>query len=216
MHALLISLLPASLLPLLPLPDSEGGAVDRTALLESLTSGQLLCVAYNTGVRKSRRPWGYISKDAIHDVAALEAQFQSTGNGEEADAKAKKGWTFRRTDNLRLWAAYVVLRLRSSVLMIDFAPLTFSFLFRECRALKIRYMLPIVTPSQPGAAGTPSGTPLASPAATVSKFQRNATEPPIVFDARLVARKEADWESVLEALLLRWVSAVVEERRAGQ
>jgi len=35
-----------------------------------------------------------------------------------------------------------------------------------------------------------------------------------MFDAPLVARKGEGWEEMLQATLLRWVSAVVEERRA--
>jgi hypothetical protein len=37
------------------------------------SSGQSLCVEYNAGVRQSRRPWGYINADTIHDIIALEA-----------------------------------------------------------------------------------------------------------------------------------------------
>lgn len=70
--------------------------------MDILSSGQLLCVAYNVGVRKSRKPWGFVSRDAIHDIITLDAQPPS----EEQEAeKGKRGWTFRRTDNLRLWAA---------------------------------------------------------------------------------------------------------------
>ena len=94
------ALLPSSLQHLLP-----SFASDKDGFLKSLSSGQLLCVAYNVGVRKSRKPWGYVSKDAIHDIAAFESQSQ--GETEEQKEKTKKGWTFRRTDNLRLWSAYV-------------------------------------------------------------------------------------------------------------
>lgn len=80
-----------------------GPATSRTDFLSSLSSGQLLCMAYNTCVRKSKKPWGYVSKDSIHDIIALEkAQAEVEGEG-----AGKKGWTFRRTDNLRLWAGYV-------------------------------------------------------------------------------------------------------------
>ena len=48
---------------------------------------------------------GHISVDCIHDIITLE---QSEGG----DDKAKTGWTFRRTDYLRLWARWV---LQSSV-----------------------------------------------------------------------------------------------------
>ena len=43
---------------------------------------------------------------------------------------------------------------------------------------------------------------------------RSATaEPPLIFDPRLVARKDDGWEAMLEAVVLRWVQAVVEETR---
>lgn len=34
-----------------------------------------------------------------------------------------------------------------------------------------------------------------------------------MFDAKAVARKDEGWESLLEAAVLRWVTAVVEEKR---
>lgn len=60
-------------------------------------------------MRRSRKPWGYINKDAVHDIAAIEAKAaaeEAAEGGKDGDAaeKRKKGWTFRRTDNLRLWA----------------------------------------------------------------------------------------------------------------
>jgi hypothetical protein len=67
-----------------------------------LASGQLLCEAYNVGVRKSRKPWGYVSRAGIHDLVALES---AGPEPEQGDGKGKKGWTFRRVDNLRIWAA---------------------------------------------------------------------------------------------------------------
>lgn len=76
-------------------------ASSRSSFLESLSSGQLLCVAYNAAVRKSKKPWGYVSKDGIHDILALEKADREANEG-NGDAR-RKGWTFRRTDNLRLW-----------------------------------------------------------------------------------------------------------------
>ncbi|KAH9929209.1 uncharacterized protein B0H18DRAFT_1117557 [Fomitopsis serialis] len=184
LHALLVAFLPVNLLPQLP-----HAPPNRSTLLESLSSGQLLCVAYNVGVRKSRKPWGFVSKDAIHDIVMLEAQ--SPGAGQEGEA-GKRGWTFRRTDNLRLWAA----------------------------ALKLRYLLPITSPARPNAARTPgsvtpsySGTPVPSPSASQVRFPSNTNEEPILFDAPMVARLEGAWEDMLEAVVLRWMDAVVEERR---
>jgi hypothetical protein len=93
-HALLAHLLPASLKPALGRPDS------RQDFLQSLASGQLLCVAYNMCVRKSKKPWGFVNKDGIHDILALERA--AVANGEEG-VSSRKVWTFRRIDNLRLW-----------------------------------------------------------------------------------------------------------------
>ena len=98
-HALVVALLPASFLSHLPVEP------DRDKLLNALSSGQLLCVAYNAGVRQSRKPWGYINSDSIHDIIALEDALSASGvDGSQAE-KGRKGWTFRRTDNLRLWGA---------------------------------------------------------------------------------------------------------------
>ena len=94
-HALLTALLPPDLASHLPPPG------DTDKLLTVLSSGQLLCVAYNVGVRRSRKPWGYIARDAIHDIVALEAAAEGHGEGVE-EKERKGGWTFRRTDNLRL------------------------------------------------------------------------------------------------------------------
>ncbi|KAF8260485.1 hypothetical protein EI94DRAFT_1811598 [Lactarius quietus] len=176
-HALLVSLLPASLLSHLP------GSQDRTEFLNALSSGQLLCLAYNTGVRQSRKPWGYINADSIHDIFALEdalAKSEADGSQEE---KGRKGWTFRRTDNLRLWGA----------------------------AVKIRYLLPIVSPALPDVPvlkPNPTGDAV-PPSPSSSKF----SEPPVFFDAREVARRDDGWEDMLERILFRWTLAVVEERR---
>jgi hypothetical protein len=101
-HSLLLSFLPSALQPALQ-PSSP-----REAFLGSLSSGQLLCNAYNSCVRKSKKPWGYVSKDGIHDIIALEKSVEADLEGEASAAPGKKsGWTFRRTDNLRLWAGLV-------------------------------------------------------------------------------------------------------------
>lgn len=171
-------------------------------------------MAYNTCVRKSKKPWGYVSKDSIHDIIALEKAQAEVEGGE---GTGKKGWTFRRTDNLRLWAGYVFAFLLASVLTHN-------------RALKLRYMLPIQTPNQPlnetslnslklighlQSASSPGST--ASPGIGTSPPKMrpvSTTEPVIEFDARVVARKDEGWEDMLEQVLLRWVQNVVEEKRS--
>ncbi|GJE95929.1 hypothetical protein PsYK624_121210 [Phanerochaete sordida] len=188
LYALLQALTPSSLQHLLPPPPP-----DRDSLLTALSSGQLLCIAYNTGVRRSRKPWGYVNKDAIHDIAALEAQSVA----EQDQEKTRRGWTFRRTDNLRLWIA----------------------------ALKLRYNVPVWTPPSahdrlaPGAPGGAPGTggtsPSSSPSPQSSMFRFPTAEPPVTFDAPLIARKEAGWDEMLEPLVLRWMQAVVDEKRGS-
>ena len=46
-------------------------------------------------------------------------------------------------------------------------------------------------------------------------FRFPTAEPPIVFDAPTIARKEPGWEDMLEALALRWMQAVVDEKRGS-
>jgi hypothetical protein len=41
----------------------------------------------------------------------------------------------------------------------------------------------------------------------------SSSETPIFFDARVVTRQDEGWEDMLERILLRWTSVVVEERR---
>ena len=87
------------------------------------------------------------------------------------------------------------------------------------RALKLRYTLPIHIPSHLSA--NPS-TPLSSPSVKMQSFTfpvkpkvDHRRESPIVFDARVVAKKEEGWEDMLESVLMRWVDKVVEERRVA-
>ncbi|KAF9788011.1 hypothetical protein BJ322DRAFT_1002048 [Thelephora terrestris] len=188
MHALFKSVLPSPLAAVLP-----DDASDRTTLLEKLASGQLLCVAYNAAVRQSRKPWGFISQDSIHDIVTLEA------SAEACEAK-RSGWTFRRSDNLRLWAA----------------------------ALKLRYLLPVIMPtSEPNlkrgralngvgfaspdrGSNTPShGTPVASPTRQTPKPE----ERPVFFDGPLVAKQGEGWDTMLETAIDKWVECVVAEQR---
>jgi hypothetical protein len=77
-------------------------------------------------------------------------------------------------------------------------------------------MLPLQVPtqliSQSGASGPGTSTPLTSP----RKTSHRLTEPVIVFDAKIIARKEEGWEDMLEIVLLQWVRKVVDERRRAR
>ena len=106
---------PSSPDPFLSSPDPTPGTNDefRQRLLTSLSDGQILCTAYNQVVRRSRSPWGYIHLENVHDLLGImnepeKEQLEldlSLGSSQRANAKAKSSWTFRRTENLRYWAA---------------------------------------------------------------------------------------------------------------
>jgi hypothetical protein len=179
-HNILFTFLPANVLPSLP------SATERTKLLDVLSSGQLLCLAFNACVRRSRNPWGFINTLSIHDILSLErdASDNSSGGKQGEKDKAQRGWTFRRTDNLRLWVG----------------------------ALKIRYTLPIIS-SVPIVPIMPPSLVGPSPASSPTKIRFPKNETPILFDALLVAKHDPGWEDMLEKLVLRWVQAVVDERR---
>ncbi|KAH8980626.1 hypothetical protein EDB86DRAFT_3087730 [Lactarius hatsudake] len=170
-HALLVTLLPAFLLFHLP------GSQDRAEFLNALSSGQLLCLAYNAGFRQSRKPWGHINTDSIHDIIALEAALTKSevdGSQEDLEEKGRKVWTFRRTDNLRLWG-----RCEDPVQYHD--------------------MLPIISPATPDVPTlkpNPTGEAV-PPSPSSSKF----SELSIFFDAREVVRQDDGWENMLERVL---------------
>ncbi|EJD00401.1 uncharacterized protein FOMMEDRAFT_22213 [Fomitiporia mediterranea MF3/22] len=236
-HALLISLLPTSLLPLLPIPYR-----DRLELLTALSSGQLLCVAYNSGIRRSRKMWGYINKDAIHDIASLESKLSPNndggGGGKEGEEKRKTGWTFRRIDNLRLWAAALKLRYLiplttpAAALPIPShqsltAALSPSSPTRPSLSTSPSHPTSLSTPARPTSpslSSTGTGTPSLSPQTThfppkanTNEAKRRRSDIPLIgFDAKLVARREEGWDTMLETVLMQWVNAVVEERRAAR
>jgi hypothetical protein len=56
-------------------------------------------------------------------------------------------------------------------------------------------------------------TPLGSPA-RAQRFPSTTAEPPIIFDGKVVARKDDGWEDMLESVLFRWIGKVVDERRS--
>ena len=96
-HALIISYLPSSLIEAVPPP------TDHKSFMERLSDGQILCIVFNSVLRRSRRPWGFIQPQDIHDIIGLEKEEELNGISEKS--KSKTSWTFRRTDNLRIWAA---------------------------------------------------------------------------------------------------------------
>jgi hypothetical protein len=102
--------------------------------------------------------------------------------------------------------------------MLDSTRFTYLRTLPLLSALKLRYMLPIQTPYQPlkhgsGANNTPApGAAIATPSS--SPVKQRFSEPPLVFDAKMVARKEEGWDSMLEEVLMKWVWKVVDEQRS--
>ena len=85
-------------------------------------------------------------------------------------------------------------------------------------------MLPIQTPSQPLSTSRHSASNTATPAAAAAgsspfPMRQSASHPiparelPIVFDSKVVAKKDDGWEDMLENVLFSWVDKVVEEKR---
>lgn len=92
-------------------------------LLHLLADGYVLCKAFNAAVARSDRPWGFIQTREIHDLRQEEADVpnktlrQSTSaekvvasRQSDAGPTERPGWTFRRAENLRAWAAALKLR----------------------------------------------------------------------------------------------------------
>ncbi|BGP14835.1 hypothetical protein JCM10213v2_002790 [Rhodosporidiobolus nylandii] len=154
----------------------EGGSLARLAFLSALSSGSLLCHAYNAVLRhSSARPFGFIPPQSVHALpqgaegGEMERADSAMSEGEER----KVGGTYRRAENLRLWAG----------------------------ALKFRYSLPLLLQSSSSSAACPSSpSPSAGDAA-------------LVFDAKLVARKEPGWDAMLERAVDAWAEAVGGEWR---
>lgn len=217
-----------------------GDDLDR--LLVLLHDGYLLCRALNEVVRRSDRPWGYISSSEIHDLEAEEAalrqkealrvrqeqesdapKFQtrtSSRTDSEGDSvtaevggssnpsesgifNGRPGWTFRRTENLRVWAA--ALKLRYQI---------------QTTATKAFASKPTSTDPTYGSLGLGKlalhGRRVASEshASTLSSESRtrsaHGTSKTIDFDPAKVARKEDDWQEMLTTLLIAWIDAVTE------
>ncbi|RXW20500.1 hypothetical protein EST38_g5352 [Candolleomyces aberdarensis] len=213
----------------------------RAAFLSSLSSGQLLCLAYNVCVRKSRHPWGFVSKEGIHDIIALEKAAAAEGR---PAASNKTGWTFRRTDNLRLWIGALKLRYMLPIQMpsqiIHALPPSLLKLpsvvsnlggpraprgsapssprklggFGPAAALAPPAASGSIAQSKSSGAATPSSS-ASSPSAMSTTQDSSSSNSSInlMFDAKVVARKEEGWEDMLERALVRWMWKAVGEKR---
>lgn len=104
--------------------------------------------------------------------------------------------------------------VRFSLTLLPFQSTNMSF----CSALKLRYLVALAPPdAQPSLKSPPPsqpGSPLKQqhPRFTVSQVLL-AMGPPAIFDAKVIAKREEAWETMLETALERWVNAVVKEKR---
>ncbi|GAA5982301.1 hypothetical protein JCM11641_002001 [Rhodosporidiobolus odoratus] len=169
------------------------------ALLSHLVSGTLLCHAYNAVLRhSSNRPFGFIPAGSVHDIeetsekggkemqrgdSADSEKSEELGGGRGVTSAKKVGRTFRRVENLRVWAA----------------------------ALKFRYFLPLLFPSPSTSAATSTVT--LSSGAVASPYPAQASEHALLFDPLLVAREAEGWEGMLEKVIGGWAEAVGREVR---
>ncbi|KAF8596385.1 hypothetical protein BDV93DRAFT_610926 [Ceratobasidium sp. AG-I] len=167
-NALLQHFLPPTLAPFLPTPAT------REALLSCLSDGQLLCVAYNSAVRKSKKAWGFINAQSIHETTSVNIT---------AEEKAAGSWTFRRKENLGLWAA----------------------------ALKLRYVIDIVPADQQS--NHPTRHFHRAPLTPVEPGDGDGSFGANVFSPIVIAKKEKGWEDMLERAIWAWVNAVVTETK---
>ncbi|SPO22636.1 uncharacterized protein UTRI_01314 [Ustilago trichophora] len=214
---------------------------DLKHLLPLLYDGYLLCRAFNEAVRRSDKPWGYISSREMHDLEAEEAallhkealrvkraqeaealNFQtrtdrrsaSEGDSGAADTEhqprsiepesqaSRPGWTFRRTENLRVWAAALKLRYHIQT--------------TATRAIPAK---PATTGPTYGSLGMGKlalhGRRAASESSTPSSMVQHGTSRTIDFDPAKVARKEDGWQDMMTKLLVAWIDAVAEEQSVG-
>lgn len=104
----MVDQIPAELLSNLQAPFGEDGSRER--FLESLSDGQLLCLAHNEVLKESSRAWGFIPAEAIHDVIALKRDTNISAEPTDAANAPKVGLTFRRLENLKVWLASLKLR----------------------------------------------------------------------------------------------------------
>ncbi|GAA6008535.1 hypothetical protein JCM10207_007148 [Rhodosporidiobolus poonsookiae] len=202
-HALLLShapLLPAPFPSLLS--STPSSSLSSPALLALLRNGDCLCHAYTAVLRHSSgRAFGFLRAERVHGLPVPVPGEGEDGQGEgEAGGEAmsreassgaegkKVGGTFRRIENLRMWAA----------------------------ALKFRYALPLVLPpsstsSTTAAPSLPTSPDPSTSSASSSSLAADSTQ--IGFDPRLIATRGEGWDTMLARAVGAWAEAVGRERR---
>ncbi|KAN0061501.1 hypothetical protein ACQY0O_006348 [Thecaphora frezii] len=135
---------------------------------------------------------------------------------------ARPGWTFRRAENLRVWAAALRLRYHiQTTSMSSLEPLSKPLLPGLGPPAKLGLHPRRVFSDAAAAASTTSITTTSSSSSTASpaeareekqaKKSSGVHAETIEFEAKKVARKEEGWEKMLCNLIVRWLEAVAQE-----
>ncbi|TIC46905.1 hypothetical protein E3Q08_00248 [Wallemia mellicola] len=183
LYALFMSYLPSSLKILLPSPSE-----DPSGFMDRISDGQMLCIVFNNILRRSRRPWGFIPPQDIHDIVGLEKE-ELEANDDNNKSKSKTSWTFRRTDNLRIWAAALKLRY-----LISLSP-------------SILPTLPHILTNKPPSIENGEQDGQSPIIASLLGHQKSS------FNAKAVAQRLDGWEQSLGYAAGRYLEAVVHEYR---
>lgn len=72
-------------------------------------------------------------------------------------------------------------------------------------------MVPLISSNQLTGVSSQEPTPASSPVATALTFYPTLSTN--IFDAAVVAKREDNWQEMLQSALFKWVDAVVNEKR---
>jgi hypothetical protein len=156
---------------------------DPEELLLALSDGQLLCTAYNSILRASQRPWGFIPSESIHDIITLAQQRERE---EAAAASASRGTSLDGSAHLTVESVSMRRSASSDGGGSSDGPKRIGLTFRRMEnlrvfmaAVKLRYLV---------------------------QFKGS-------IDLKVIARKEEGWMEMLKELACCWVMAAAEEKR---
>ncbi|RXK38462.1 hypothetical protein M231_04227 [Tremella mesenterica] len=198
-HLFLMAHLPLTLSLLLP-PTSASDF--RRTFLQALSDGYILVRAFNACLLSSRKTWGFISEEDVHDTITGTA---GTTSPDEVD-EGKKDWTFRRVGNLTCWAAALKTRYNIPI-HLPSSTTASAFLPKPTKLLT-------VSSPNPQRQVSPPTIPSPLPIPLNKKWKKD--ESISDFDPLIVARRGEGWEDMLIEIMKRWVDAVAEEIRESE
>ena len=169
----------------------------REDLLLCLSDGQLLCVAYNSILKRSQRPWGFITSSNIHDLVSLtyektkQAQETSSGTQAISSTPMRASSSERQSDEGAIPANGARVGLTCKV---DYIPSYAVYRLMTASVCTVRRLenLRLFT----GAI----------------KLRYSVTLDSKI-DIKGIARKCQDWQNMLEEIACKWLQAILEETR---